>query len=79
MASEVSRTVYGSTDKGVVTVIGKVTMDDNGGEHVTYEVRHGVRTIDSGLTKANAERISKALMSVPDAEPEVPAAKTGHA
>ncbi len=79
MASEVSRTTYGSTDKGTVVVIGKETLDDNGKASVTYEVRHGVRTIDSGLTKANAERISKALMSVPDAEPEAPAAKTGHA
>ena len=73
MASEVSRTSYGSTDKGEITVIGKQSYTDDGEKLVTtYEVRHGVRTIDSGLTMANAVRISKALASVPDAEPPAP-------
>ena len=62
MASEVSRTVYGSTDKGQVTVIGKATQDDEGKEHVTYEVRHGVRTIDSGLSKSKAKAMAEALI-----------------
>lgn len=61
MATEVFRQSFGATNKGVVTVIGKETLDDNGQASVTYEVRHGVRTIDSGLSKTKAETLAKAL------------------
>lgn len=61
MATEVFRQDFGPTDKGHVTVIGKETLDDNGKASVTYEVRHGVRTIDSGLSKTKAETLAKAL------------------
>ena len=50
------------TSAGQVVVIGKDTLDDNDKAHTTYEVRHGVRTIDSGLSKSKAESIAKALV-----------------
>lgn len=61
MATEVSRQDFGATDKGHVIVIGKETLDDNGKPSTTYEVRHGVRTLDSGLSKSKAETLAKAL------------------
>lgn len=61
MSSEVSRQDFGATDKGHVTVIGKETLDDNGKPSTTYEVRHGVRTLDSGLSEAEANTLAKAL------------------
>ena len=62
MATEVSRTNFGMTNKGAIVVIGKQSYDDSGEKLVTtYEVRHGVRTVDSGLSKTRAEGIAKAL------------------
>ena len=50
------------TNKGAIVVIGKQSYDDSGEKLVTtYEVRHGVRTVDSGLSKTRAEGIAKAL------------------
>lgn len=62
MATEVSRTVYGSNSFGQVTVIGKQEFDDLGSKRVTsYEVRNGVRTIDSGLSKTKADALARTL------------------
>ena len=61
MATESYRKNYGTTGQGEVVVIGKTTLDDNERAHVTYEVRHGVRTIDSGISKTKADDLAKAL------------------
>jgi hypothetical protein len=72
MATESTRQEFGATDSGVVTVIGKQSYDDKEKLVITYEVRHGVRTVDSGLSKTRAEAIARALVghAPPEAEPE---------
>ncbi|HSE43735.1 MAG TPA: hypothetical protein VLA89_00245 [Gemmatimonadales bacterium] len=63
MASEVSRKDYGVSDKGPVVVIGKQELDDNGNPlPTTYEVRHGVRTVVSGVSQSKADTLAKALV-----------------
>jgi len=61
MSTESYRKNYGTTGQGEVVVIGKTTLDDQERPHVVYEVRHGVRTVDSGLSKTKAEDLAKAL------------------
>jgi hypothetical protein len=56
MSTEVSRTVHGSNSFGQVVVICKQSADGT-----TYEVRNGVRTVDSGLSKTKADALAKAL------------------
>ncbi len=77
MATETTRKDYGSTSSGVVTVIGKQSYTDDGSSTVTtYEVRHGNRTVDSGMGEKAAVAIAKALVGAspsgapPEPEPE---------
>jgi hypothetical protein len=61
MASEVSRTDYGMTDKGAVTLIVFNNTDDVGDDHFVYQVRHGVRTVAEFTSKTKGEALARSL------------------
>ena len=63
MAAEVSRTQYGMTDKGQVCLIVFNNSGDEGQENLSYQVRHGVRTVATFTDQKNATALAKALVS----------------
>lgn len=63
MASEVSRTQYGMTDKGQVCVIVFNNTGDADEDNLSYQVRHGVRTVATFTDQKNATALAKALVS----------------
>ncbi len=61
MATEVSRTDYGMTDKGNVCLIQFNNTDDKGNDNFVYQVRHGVRTVAEFTSKDKGAALAKAL------------------
>ncbi len=71
MATEVSRTQYGMTEKGQVVILVLNNTGDDGEDNLIYQVRHGVRTVADFTQKRHAESLAKALVSESDkTEPE---------
>lgn len=63
MSTEIYRRQYGETLKGYVVVIGKEGAEDEHGDtSPTYEVRHGVRTVETFDNQAAAETLAAALV-----------------
>ena len=63
MASEVSRHEFGMTDKGAVVVIAKEQFTDDGeSKFLTFQVRHGVRTVGDYKTFKAASAVAEALV-----------------
>lgn len=63
MSTEVTRTDYGMTDKGNVTLITFNNSDDEGNDVLTYQVRHGVRTVSISPNKSASEQLAKSLVA----------------
>ncbi len=58
------------TDKGQVCLIVFNNSGDEGEENLSYQVRHGVRTVATFTGKGHAQALARALVSESEKEPE---------